>query len=177
MYSRWLESAGGKERKGRTAGLRLFVISALLMPSAFSIAYVPSTDSQTAKKSAPLPQDAMTLLQQGQGDAAIAEYRRAIATAPRNGRNYYGLAVALDRAGALRDERVTLEHALRLDGSYAPVHNQLGLLNRKEAKQALAVGRIQACDRPGPTIRRGQEQSGCAAAYARREPQGRGAVS
>src|ERR1700692_758934 len=135
MYSRGRECAGGKECKGRVAGLRFIVVSALLMPGVFCLAYVPSSDSQTAKKSEQLQHDAEALMQNGQVDAAIAEYRRAIATAPRNARNYYGLAVALDRAGALHDERVALEHALRLDASYAPVHNQLGLLDMKEAKQ------------------------------------------
>jgi Tfp pilus assembly protein PilF len=33
---------------------------------------------------------------------------------------------------------VALQRVLRLDVSYAPVHNQLGLLNMKEAKQVLA---------------------------------------
>src|SRR4030088_1162248 len=108
MYSRWRECAVGKECKGRVAGLRLIVASALLLPGAFCIAHVPSSASQTAKQAAQLQQDAETLLQKGQVDAAIAEYRRAIAAAPRNARNYYGLAVALDRAGALHDERVAL---------------------------------------------------------------------
>ena len=87
--------------------------------------------------------EASRLLQSGHVSAAVAMYRRAIVADPKDARSYYGLAVALDRTGALQEERAALQHALRLDAAFAPTHNQLGLLSMKEAKVAEAESELE----------------------------------
>lgn len=65
---------------------------------------------------------------------AINAYRASITQDPDNSRSYYGLALALDQAGDRSGERRALEKAIKLDASYAPAHNQLGLLSLKESR-------------------------------------------
>jgi hypothetical protein len=91
MYSLWRECMESRERKGRVSGQCFVVGAVLLMTSVFCIANVPSSGSQTAKGSEQRQEDPERLLQQGQARAAIEEYRRAIARAPRDAKNYYGL--------------------------------------------------------------------------------------
>jgi len=68
-------------------------------------------------------------LQSGDPQKAVALYRASLANDPKNARTYYDLALALDRLSDYSAEREALEKAQALDGSLAPVHNQLGFLD------------------------------------------------
>lgn len=133
-----------RERKGHDTGRHWVVWAALLMPGLFCVAHAPLSTSQMPERAEQQRTNAGKLPQQGQVRAAIEEYRRAVAANPHDPQNYYGLAVALDRAGDLREEREALHHVLLLNPSYAPLHNQLGLLNMKEAKPAMAAAEFRA---------------------------------
>ena len=80
----------------------------------------------------------------GEVKQAIAAYRSAIVANSRDARNYYGLAVALDAVGALGEERDALKRISQLDASFAPAHNQLGLLDMKEKKINAAETELEA---------------------------------
>lgn len=89
------------------------------------------------KKAADVKQDVAAVsasqanqdLQSGDPQKAVALYRASLANDPNNAKTYYDLALALDRLSDYPAEREALEKAQALDGTLAPVHNQLGFLD------------------------------------------------
>ena len=89
------------------------------------------------KKAATVKQDVAAVsasqanqdLQSGDPQKAVALYRASLANDPNNAKTYYDLALALDRLSDFSAEREALEKAQSLDGTLAPVHNQLGFLD------------------------------------------------
>jgi TonB family protein len=71
-----------------------------------------ANDSKDAKK---LYQHAETLLVKGEDDAAISEYREAIALKPNEARYHVGLALALDHKGDLHSALEEHRRAQQLD--------------------------------------------------------------
>jgi tetratricopeptide (TPR) repeat protein len=69
---------------------------------------------------------AADLTKQGQYDAAIAEWAKALAMQSDDGRARYGFGQTLLRAGRVDDAIVQLRESVRLDPHYAEAHNGLG---------------------------------------------------
>ncbi len=82
------------------------------------------------------------MLQHNEVSGALAAYRSAVAAGKDEAKNYYGLALALDRAGSLSEERTALQRVMQLASSFAPAQNQLGLLSLKEGKTAEAKSEL-----------------------------------
>jgi Flp pilus assembly protein TadD len=59
----------------------------------------------------------------GDVDAAIAQFRSAISTAPTYAPAHYQLAIALNRKGAKDEAKVEFEKASALDPSLKPTQN------------------------------------------------------
>jgi tetratricopeptide (TPR) repeat protein len=80
------------------------------------------------------------LLQQGEAEAAIEQYRAALQRAPDQPRTYYHLALALRATHAEAEEEGLLSKALELDDHYALAHCEMGriLLNQSRAPEAVA---------------------------------------
>src|SRR5262245_436436 len=66
-------------------------------------------------------------LQQGEPEAAIAEYRRSLALNPDEPETYLGMAEAYRRKGLLNDTEQTLREALRLDPEHQEARLALGV--------------------------------------------------
>ena len=64
----------------------------------------------------------------GDVQQAVDLYREALAAAPREASLAYKLAMALDKAGDPKNERVALEQAIQIDPKLAEAQNQLGYL-------------------------------------------------
>jgi tetratricopeptide (TPR) repeat protein len=65
---------------------------------------------------------------------AITAYRESVAQDPNDSHNYYARALALDQAGEVSGERDALQKAIHLNPSFAPAHNQLGVIDLRERR-------------------------------------------
>jgi len=77
-------------------------------------------------------------LKAGDASRAAELYREAIAADPDNAVLRYNLALALDRSGALSEERAVLEKTLALNPNSPEAENQLGVLAAKSGELAMA---------------------------------------
>jgi type IV pilus assembly protein PilF len=66
-------------------------------------------------------------LSQGEPEAAIAEYQKAIAINPKDADNHFGIAEAYRRKGLLNDTERELKQALRLDPKHQEARLALGV--------------------------------------------------
>ena len=67
----------------------------------------------------------MTLLKEGQPDAALPEFGRALALAPRDARNFNNRGVALEALGQTEAARSDFERALQIDPNLAEARQNL----------------------------------------------------
>lgn len=86
---------------------------------------------------------AATKLVQGEAEAAIAEYRRALAINPRDPETHLGLAEALRRKGLLADTELELKEALRLDATHQEARLALGVTYLQEERWDDAAAEFQ----------------------------------
>ena len=108
-------------------------ISALLM----AILFAARADGQNATADTYRARGDL-LLQHGDVRGAVAAYRSAVVAGKDEPKNYYALALALDRAGSFAEERIVLHRVVQLNNSFAPAYNQLGLLSLREKKASEA---------------------------------------
>jgi len=74
----------------------------------------------------------------GDPQKAVAFYREAVEATPKNILMTFKLALALDRTGAIDEERGLLEHAVQVDPDFALAQNQLGYLASRSGDSASA---------------------------------------
>jgi tetratricopeptide (TPR) repeat protein len=94
---------------------------------------------------------AAELTKQGQYDAAIAEWAKALAMQTDDARAHYGFGQTLLRAGRVDDAVVQFRESVRLDPHYAESHNGLGAALGREgqANESKAQFRLALADKPG----------------------------
>ena len=74
----------------------------------------------------------------GDPQKAVAYFREAVQATPQNLLLTFKLAMALDRAGGVDEERTLLEHAVQVDPAFALAQNQLGYLASRSGDSAAA---------------------------------------
>ena len=74
----------------------------------------------------------------GEFQQAVDLYREALAAAPKEASLAYKLAMALDKAGDIVNERVALEQTIQIDPNMAEAQNQLGYLDLQAEEIASA---------------------------------------
>ena len=74
----------------------------------------------------------------GEPQKAAARYREALQATPDDANLNYKLALALDGAGDLTGERNALEHAIKIDPTFALAQYQLGYVESQQGDQASA---------------------------------------
>ncbi len=79
---------------------------------------------------------AVQKLAAGDTPGAISLYREAVGATPDNALLNFQLAMALDKAGDLPAERISLEQAVKIDPTFAMAQNQLGYLLSREGSAA-----------------------------------------
>jgi tetratricopeptide (TPR) repeat protein len=90
------------------------------------------------------------LMDAGQDDAAIAEYRKALRGTPDSSSGHLKLANALRFQGQLADAVAELREALRKDPSSAPAHSDLGFVLRAQRNIPDAVSEYREALRLDP---------------------------
>jgi Flp pilus assembly protein TadD len=81
---------------------------------------------------------------------AVDLYRDALAAAPKEASLAYRLAMALDKAGDIENERVALEQAVLIDPGMAEAQNQLGYLASRAGETASAEDHFRLAVRASP---------------------------
>lgn len=81
--------------------------------------------------------------QAGRRDAAVAEYRRAIALNPRNIKANTNLALLLDQLGQTAEAQACYERAIEIDDQYPIGHFNLGLFHFKRQEYGAALARFE----------------------------------
>jgi tetratricopeptide (TPR) repeat protein len=99
-------------------------------------------------------------MKQGNYQIAIISYRESIAKDPNDFQSYYGLALALDKTGDASGERQALQKAVKLGPSYAPAHNQLGLLDLREGQAQDAEAQLKTAISLDPQYAEAQNNLG-----------------
>ncbi len=86
----------------------------------------------------------------GDPQKAVALYHEAIAATPKDPRLTFKLALALDRTGAVEEERSLLEQAVQADPGFALAQNQLGYLASRSGDAATAEDHFRRAVQSAP---------------------------
>jgi tetratricopeptide (TPR) repeat protein len=99
-------------------------------------------------------------MKEGNLQSAITSYRQSIAQDPNNSHNYYALALVLDQTGDVSGERDALQKAVKLNPSFAPAHNQLGMLDLREGRTQDAEAQLNSAISLDPQYAEAQNNLG-----------------
>lgn len=91
-------------------------------------------------------------LEAGLAKDAAGFYREALTATPNDAELNFKLAVALDKAGELSEERASLEKAIQVNPDLAPAENQLGFLDSQSGNPAEAEKHFRQAVRAAPTF-------------------------
>ncbi|MGC1911764.1 MAG: tetratricopeptide repeat protein, partial [Candidatus Acidiferrales bacterium] len=81
---------------------------------------------------------------------AIALYKEALLSAPRDASLAYKLAMACEKAGDASSERAALQQAIQIDPNMAPAQNQLGYLDYHAGDTTSAEQHFRSAVRAAP---------------------------
>ncbi|MFZ0617235.1 MAG: tetratricopeptide repeat protein, partial [Candidatus Acidiferrales bacterium] len=86
----------------------------------------------------------------GDTQQAIALYKEALLSAPRDASLAYKLAMACEKAGDASSERAALQQAIQIDPNMAPAQNQLGYLDYRAGDTTSAEQHFRSAVRAAP---------------------------
>jgi Flp pilus assembly protein TadD len=113
----------------------------------------------------------------GDAQKAVALYREAVDATPDDSQLSYKLALALDRAGNIPDERTALEQAIKTNPGFALAQNQLGYLASRSGDSASAEEHFRLAVRAAPGYTRAWISLAATLAMESRYPEAQEAIT
>ncbi|MBZ5583663.1 MAG: tetratricopeptide repeat protein [Acidobacteriia bacterium] len=111
---------------------------------------------------------ALELEREGRHEAAVAEWKKALALDPGNAKAHTNLGIALAQAGAEEAAMTHFRQAVQLNPFYAEAHNNLGVALVQAGKYGEAIGHFETVLRVNPDFAQAESNLGVALAQAGR---------
>ncbi len=111
---------------------------------------------------------ALELERQGKHEAAIAEWKKALALDGGNAKAHTNLGIALAQAGSADDAMTHFRKAVELNPFYAEAHNNLGVALVQAGRYGEAIGHFEAVLRINPDFAQAESNLGVALSQAGR---------